>query len=355
MKQKSRRRVILSYIFLAINIIIVVIIGLIEFRGHADIRFREMVSTWMQHWPFLMMALFSTVIALLAEGLKYFFLIKKSTGQFRLFLAIKTAIVGKYYDNITPLGSGGQAFQIYTLYKGGIPSGIAGSLPISGFSMMQIAFFVLGLGSFLFNGHVVTDSVFRAFAFIGLGFMIFLPVSVIFFIVVPKLSTAIVSFFAKILHRLHLIKSPEKVVGHILKSVADFKVSMQELFTSKLTLFVTFALSILYQLALCTIPYFVIRAAGYQVDWFDTVTLTLFVYSAIAFVPTPGNAGAAEFSFTIIFTVIASGMMFWSMMLWRFASYYLFIIIGLIAMIIGNIRGKQETFPRPRNIADEEL
>jgi len=344
----------LSLFFILINVGVIAWIALHEFQGSSGLRFRDIIQVWIQNWMFFVFAIVCMVVALVSEGLKYFFLIKKATGQSRLYLAMKTAIVGKYYDNITPLGSGGQAFQIYTLYKGGIPSGVASSLPISGFSMMQIAFFILGLSFFVFNGDVITDPVFRILAFIGLGFMIFLPFMVVLFILLPKVSTATVFLIAKILKKLHLVKVEHRFARRILRSLGDFKVSLGELMTSKRTVLITLTLSILYQIALCSIPYFVILAAGFQTTYLDTLTLTLFVYSAIAFIPTPGNAGAAEISFTIIFTAIPSAAMFWSMMLWRFASYYLFILVGFSGMLISQIRGLQDTFPRIKTLPPRE-
>lgn len=344
----------LSLFFILINVGVIAWIALHEFQGSSGLRFRDIIQVWIQNWVFFLLAIACAGLALLSEGLKYFFLIKRATGQSRLYLALKTAIVGKYYDNITPLGSGGQAFQIYTLYKGGIPSGVASSLPISGFSMMQIAFFILGLGFFLFNGDVISDPVFRILAYVGLGFMIFLPFMVVLFILLPKVSTATVFFIAKILKKLHLVKVEHRFARRILRSLNDFKVSLGELMTSKLTVFITLLLSLLYQVALCSIPYFVILASGFQANYLDTLTLTLFVYSAIAFIPTPGNAGAAEISFTLIFTAIPAQAMFWSMMLWRFASYYLFILVGFTGMLIAQIRGIQDTFPRIKTLPPRE-
>ena len=349
MSNTTKKR-LLSLLFIVVNVVIVIWIGIHEFQGSSGMKFREIFQVWMSNWIYLLLAIAMMAFALFAEGFKYFFLIKKATGHYHFYLAMKTAIVGKYYDNITPLGSGGQAFQIYTLYKGGVPTGSAGSLPISGFSMMQIAFFVLGLGFFLFNGDVVDDSLFRILAFVGLGFMIFLPVAVTTFIIMPKFSTTIVALIARLLKKLHLIKSDIRLIRKTLKTLSDFKLSLQDLMTSKMTVLVTFLLSLFYQIALCSIPYFVLLAAGVRPNYIDTLSLTFFVYSAIAFVPTPGNAGAAEISFTVIFTTLSASTMFWSMMLWRFASYYLFVLVGFIGMIISQIRGVQDTFPRIKTL-----
>ena len=94
---------------------------------------------------YLFLALAAFLVALGAETLKYYVMIRDVTGRKMFSLAYRVAIYGKYYDNITPFGSGGQPFQIYHLQKHGIPIGDAAALPIAGFTCNQIAFVVMAL------------------------------------------------------------------------------------------------------------------------------------------------------------------------------------------------------------------
>ena len=96
--------------FVIINIIVLFVMGKKDFQGNPQIKFNEMLQIWMTNIPYLIIALLLPIVALLAEGLKYYFLILFSTKEKRLFVSLKTAVLGKYFDNLTPLGSGGQAF-----------------------------------------------------------------------------------------------------------------------------------------------------------------------------------------------------------------------------------------------------
>ncbi len=320
--------------FVIVNVIVLIVIGKKDFQGNTQITFGEMLAIWKSHIGWLIIALLLPIVAILAEGLKYYLMIWFSTRRRRLFVSVKTAAIGKYFDNVTPLGSGGQAFQIYYLYKKDIPSGVAGSLPIAAFSMMQLAFFLISIVVFITNGSVINSGAFRIAAYIGSVFTIFVPLVFIAFMIIPKTSERLILFVLNILHKLKLVRNVQKRLKKIRKFEVDFKNSILFLGASGKLVIVTFILSLIYQLALCSIPYFVVIASGGTASWFDVFSLTIFTYAAIAFIPTPGNAGAAEFSFALIFTMLQGGVIYWAMMFWRISSYYFVILIGLIFLLI---------------------
>ncbi|MDD3123339.1 MAG: lysylphosphatidylglycerol synthase transmembrane domain-containing protein, partial [Candidatus Izemoplasmatales bacterium] len=308
----------------------------------SSIRFSHMLELWLDNWQFFVIVLGSVFVILLAETLKYYLLIYTTTKQYRFKLALKVAIFGKYYDNITPLGSGGQAFQMYYLNKGGIPSGVSGALPIFGFFFMQFAFFILGLFVFLFNSQVVTSGLFRILAWVGLFFAIIIPFSFLMVSLLPKIGEKIVHFVINLAIKIKIIKNKQKWDMKIHNTIMDYKESIQVIKNSHGTLVILFVLSIIYQVILCSIPYFVVRACGISASWIDVFSLCVFTYAAISFFPTPGNSGAAEISFAMIFTVLSAGYMFWAVILWRIGCYYMFLVIGLILMISTKISEHQK-------------
>ena len=71
-------------------------------------------------------------------------------------------------------------------------------------------------------------------------------------------------------------------------------------------------------------PFFAIQTCGVQIPYFEALALCTFIQAAISLIPTPGNSGAAETYFYLIFST------FWPTMIWRFLCYYSFIIIGVL-------------------------
>ena len=63
-----------------------------------------------------------------------------------------------------------------------------------------------------------------------------------------------------------------------------------------------------------------------------------FVFTALidlasSFIPLPGGTGMNEITFSALFTDYLGGYTFWALLLWRFCSYYFYLLqgIGLIA------------------------
>ena len=106
--------------------------------------------------------------------------------------------------------------------------------------------------------------------------------------------------------------------------------SMKYITKSKTLLGEMFLLSIVYHVALCSIPFFVIHMFGGEIGFITSLCMCVFVYASVTIVPTPGNSGAAEGSFYILFSQLGESGIFWAMLVWRFLCYYSFINIGLL-------------------------
>ena len=333
MSKKVKKR-LLTLLFVIFNVVVVYIIAQRTFVNDSEVTINTIFKLWSKNWIYILAVMLLPVAALLFEGVKYYLMIYHVTGERRFFLSIKTAILGKYYDNITPLGSGGQPFQVYYLYKNGIPAGVAGSLPVSAFSMMQIAFSSIALVVFIFLGHYIESDAIRIAAYIGNVFAIFIPLAVVTFSLMPKVTGKIIYNILILLKKLRIVKNPYGIMQNTLKFLQNFKESLAMLVSSRRLVLYTFILSLLYQSALFSIPYFVVRATGVNVSFIELYALCVFIYCAVAFIPTPGNSGGAEVSFAVVFSMLSGGLLFWGMLLWRFSSYFFVILIGLITVFI---------------------
>ncbi len=330
---KKRVKLILTILFIIINVGVVVIIARNAFVNDTTTTFGSMFKLWTTHWGYLIMVVILPLIALFAEGMKYVIMIHHTTGRVRISLGIKTAMIGKYYDNITPLGSGGQPFQVYYLFRNDIPAEIAGALPVSAFSMMQMAFFLISIFVFVFFGNVIPQRGFRIAAYIGSGFSIFIPLLVLFFSLLPKISLKVIYGVLRLVQKIGLIKDADSKLQRSREYLYNFNGRLKYIAESIFVVIPVAILSFIYQIAMFSIPYFAIKATGTNVDYIQVTAMCVFVYSAIAFLPTPGNSGGAEISFTIIFTMLTGGVLFWTMILWRFGAYFFVIFVGLLILL----------------------
>ena len=140
-----------------------------------------------------------------------------------------------------------------------------------------------------------------------------------------------------------MIKDVESTTTKTMTTLENNAKCLKQMASRPLVFITTFLLSVGEQLALCSIAYFTLRSFGFDwvshnfMEWAQVVQLCIILYAAISFIPTPGNAGAADLSFYLLFDTglmiganKIGGLAFPAMMLWRILSFYSFIIVGFV-------------------------
>jgi uncharacterized protein (TIRG00374 family) len=280
-------------------------------------------------WWLLALAVVAFIGALSADIYKYYILIRHFTKKKDLKLAAQTVFLGRYYDNITPSAVGGQPFQIHHMHKhGNIDSAHAAMIPIIAFVSLQAAFVILCLLTLIFGSGIVLSDVTYAASFIGIILMAFAPGTILFFAIKPKAAKKIASALLKFLHKIRIVRNIQKTEEKTLGEIEKYADTVRRFMKNKKLLWKSIGLSFAYQMLLYSIPFLVVRAFGGDVGYLPATMTAFTIQAAITFIPTPGNAGAAEGSFYLVFAHLSSGNTFWAMFTWRFFTYYAFIALG---------------------------
>lgn len=291
---------------------------------------------------FIVAAFGCFALAMLSETLKYYILIKRFCGVRSLALAFRIAILGKYYDYITPSGIGGQPFQIYYLNKAGASVSSSASAVVAGFISMQLSFGIYAVVAFIFFGHSIEVTGIRIAAYIGLFFYMIFPVALILFAAFPRFSSGTLHFIAKLLSALHIIKNREEKETLWKQTVDEYSVNIKAFFSHRKILIPVMLQALIYQGAVASVAYFVIHAFGGSIGFLTSIAVFMFVQSSVSFIPTPGNAGAAESSFYIIFGILSESNIFLAMLLWRFFTCYGFVLTGMPISLAEMLRKRKE-------------
>lgn len=321
-KKKKRNKIILTILFVLINIGAIVVTGIMEFTKESP----EHI-TFDNNMVWLIGALGCIASAIFFETFKYCVMMRHTVGRVNIKHAFQVAVLGKYYDNITPSGAGGQPFQMYYLSKQGYAPGIAGAMPVLGFLSMQLGFCLLFFVLVCLNAHAVPTAL-HVMAYVGILFYLLVPMAIILFNFFPTTVTKILAWGVRVLGKMKILKDPEKSQAKMVSSLEEYRTALAEMAKVKGLILKVMLIGIAYQIALMSTPYFVLRAFGSPVTFLDVLTLTVYIYAGIAYIPTPGNAGAAEGTFYTIFHGLNSNT-FWGMAIWRFLTYYLFLLMGV--------------------------
>ncbi len=328
-KESKKKRRIRSLLLLLFNIVVIGVIIIVEVLSHRNIEpIGSVLSTWGKNWIYLLALLGIIVVNITALGLRYSTLIYSMTGKRRLKLSFSTAVLGKYYDNVTPFGTGGQPFQMFNLGRK-LDVGLATSIPIANYLVQEFVSVFIQIVVFCTTYHVMDSyDFFEWAAYVGLVVFAFPPIIILLFSIFPKTITKIAGWVCKIGHKLHLVKDIEKTQQKVISGVQRYADTLKLICKKWRTLIVMIILSAIYSVGFNTIPFFVLKACGIEADFVTTFSLSYYVYSAITIVPTPGGAGAAEGVIYAIFHPLKGPFMFWGMLLWRLCVYYSTLIVG---------------------------
>ena len=315
--------------------------------------FSEITYVLSQNWYYFLFALIALALCFFFKGLKLSVMCRSVTGRWRFKTCFETGIIGHYYNNVTPLASGGQPFEIYHLSRHGVSGGAASSMPIASFFMYQLAFVVLSSIALIFfvpsvNALMLPSEIIdspvayllRPMAVVGTFFGILMPLLVIIFCIFPSLASSIVKFTIRILGKLKLVKDEQKTCEKFIETVNQNSKCLKDMAKSPLVLVLSFLTSACEVLSLCSIAYFILRSFGFDFpaswhvwEWSQIVVVCLVLYSSVSFIPTPGNSGVADVSFYWLFKLSLfgiGGLSFIAMLTWRILSYYSFILIGFL-------------------------
>ncbi|MGI5888563.1 MAG: lysylphosphatidylglycerol synthase transmembrane domain-containing protein [Oscillospiraceae bacterium] len=336
-KKKTKKESFLeTLIVILINVIIVGYIAMKELGGKNASENKLSLSD-INFW-FIACGVLCFAVAVAMETIKYkdmiFTLEKKKMNR----VSFECAVLGKYYDNITPLGAGGQPFQMSYLSKRGMSNGTSGALPVMGFLSLQTAFILTALTVFISNKKVADSyPVIRVSAYVGLGFYIIIPLAIVLFALMPKTLKSVVHWGCMVLQKIHILKDGEASSEKVVRVLDEYLVSFNLLKGHRFLFLKQLGYSMIYQIAIMSIPFFMLRAFGSEAGWWSTFCTVVYVYSAITIIPTPGNSGAAEGVFYAAFSSLDGSRLFWGMISWRILVYYSWLLLGLTVVIVDKI------------------
>lgn len=347
-KQKSPQKKIWSFIFLVINIVVVAYILLHMLEGQKV----GSLSSIGFNYIFLALAILVFPALMLCDQMRYLMLIKSSTKKRRPFLAYKVSAIGRYYDYVTPFASGGQPFQIYYLTNRGVKASSAISIPLAKYIVQQIVFafvsLVLLIGSLTFLKDVFTSAtgstIVSVASWIGFSINSF----VVFFTILlssSRLGHKLVICILKILKKIRIVRNYDKYYNKLIKLVEEYQRTMKFFAKSPKLLFSMVFYSLAGIVLQYTAPFLIYCAFGNPFSleiWVQIMIVSLMIDLACSFIPLPGGTGVAELSFAAMFAALFGSATFWAMLLWRFLTYYAFIIQGLGLIIYDYAYGNKK-------------
>ncbi len=356
-KHSSKKSKILNLSFFILNIFIVA--GILTYQLLKE-EFTPIENFRIDAGSFVLSIVFFG-LTVFAETMCISYLIKQSTGKWNLGLAYKTTEIGRYYDAVTPMSTGGQPFQISYLKKRGMPLHTSLSIPLAKYVFNQIAWVILSficlIVSFTNKNFGTFVSVTSILGFVLSSIMLFITV---FLSVCKSLGRKIVVKILRLLQKMKIVKNYDKQYEKITKYISDFQDVMKQYAKSPKDFLAMLFFSLLKLSFNYSIPFFVARLFMPNVS--SDMFLNLFVMSVLvdlssSFFPLPGGTGLNEISFSAAFIAVMGPTKYlvYVLLVWRFFSYYIYLLQGICILsydvAYGNKKYKWEVIKN--NLAEE--
>ena len=115
-----------------------------------------------------------------------------------------------------------------------------------------------------------------------------------------------------------------------------------------------FACSTIGLLALFGTTVFVYYAFGMSgTPWYQALTISCLLFVSASYTPLPGASGAQEGGFLLYFQgIFKNGTIGLALLIWRFFTYYLYLIVGVFTILLEKIILRREARKREKTIGN---
>ena len=332
------KRKLFSSLFIAATLGLIVVIA---FSNNDLTNAWEALFTLKTEW--LLCALLGWFGYMFFDMLGLYYFLRKQRYPVSLAYATYVTLLGFYYCNITPGSSGGQPMQVYYLSKRKIPVPISTSALSIKFLALQIMVVVITTVLWALNARYVNEQIpnVKLFIYIGYG-LNFLSIPLILLVALHRpVVQAIILFLIRIGAKLRLIKRPEETIVRLDAGMDMYHMSIMRLMRFPKRMIWQLLFAGLSLASLMSIPLSVYHAFGQSgVHWYQIIAVSFLLFISASYTPLPGASGAQEGGFLLFFAgAFTQGTIGLALLVWRFFSYYLFLLIGALISIIGSVRG----------------
>jgi len=312
-----------TLILLASLLIVFLIAGFTDLRATLD-AMKRISFEWI--FAILLLVLFDWF----SETLTVWLFARSYKAKVSLIYLFKNTLVGRFFSAITPFSTGGQPAQIAFLGKRGVEYGQATAMLVSRFLFYQIV--VTGASVFglmraysMFAKRISNLALLAFFGFALNGFVLFL---LFLFTLNRSLVEKTISKVSKLFVSLRIVKRKELFQQKLLEQTRLFHDCMTQYAKNPLISVLALLMALLEVVAKISVTYFVARSLNITSSYFNVAMTQLVVFLVASFVPTPGATGASEGVYTLFFKYLFGSKTVAALLVWRFFTYYLNIIVG---------------------------
>lgn len=325
---KTLRNVFLSLLIAVVSLAIVVIIN-----GPSKVlwAFQKLQV------PFIGLSLLFWTLSVVFES----FVLKLSgvygdLQRIKLGDALEIVLLGRFFNSVTPFATGGQPAQVYYMsVKKHFGLAESTGILVVKFLVYQVTITIYGMFVLVWAYPIAKRYVqhLASLSFIGFTVNSFVVFLIFFFSLNERVGLGLLRFIVKILSFFKVIKETNDIESRMVTEVRKFRDVFKSVLKFPVRTVFMGILVLAQYISLMILPYFAYRALGFQGEspW-KIVGMQSILTLFVAFIPTPGSSGAQEGAFYLFYKSIFSDSIAAGLIVWRFFSFYLNIIVGSLML-----------------------
>lgn len=282
----------------------------------------------------LLIAFFLFNIYLGCRALVTINLVHNFNKRYSFWTAFKMEYEIIFFNAITPFSTGGKPYEIYSLNKNGLKVTEASNVAIQNFIVYQLALVFLGLIALVYNRYfVIFKNILLLRQLVIAGFLLNTVVIIGLFLIsfAQKSNRLIINLLVKIGSKLRLLKEEKMAKDRINEYLEEFHDGAINLSKNKLKFVIMILCHFISLSSFYAIPLIILYGLGdfTSLNITNSILTSAYVMLVASVVPMPGSTGGIEYAFLLFFGNFITGSKLNALMLiWRFLTFYLGIIIG---------------------------
>lgn len=337
-KRKINYQQLFCFLLLAVTL------GVVLYIGFSDNDIEDLAHALSSLAPaYLLLCLLSWMLYVCFDALAIHHFLRSQGQKIRFHQSLHSAITGIYYCNITPGASGGQPMQMYCLSKYGVPIGISGSGMAIKFVVFQSVLLITGAVLWMIRAPFVAVHIRGKTWFVLLGYLAnFFTIGMVLLMAISRSAVRwVIDKCIWIGIKVRFCKDPEASRQKWEDHCESFLGSVKLLMKNPKDVICQCAIAFCQLMSLMLVIIAVYHAMGLsELTTWQLITMGVLLYIGASYVPTPGASGAQEGGFAVLFgSIFPDAQLFVALLIWRFCTYYLSVIVGALLTTVENLIG----------------
>ncbi len=349
----AKLKKILSFLFIAVSITAVFYIAF----SNTELKDAWGAISRLDLW-WLAGILLCWIVCVVFDGLNYWCYLWREKFKISIGRAINVSLIGFYYSNITPSAVGGQPMQVNSFRKAGIPVGYGTMAVTIRFFTNQFIICAMALVLFLFNRTFIYEQLGGAIWLARIGWLINFAAVPLVVLATWKRSwvQGLANWLISLLAKIRIVRNKDAMITKVTEVLDTYNKAMLNLLKSPGQILIQFLCSFVSLLGMTATIIFVYHAFGQEgTPWYQLLTLSCLLYVSASYTPLPGASGAQEGGFLVFYNgIFKNGTIGMALLVWRFFTFYLFLLVGIGTVVLEKIILKKERKRRllPENHPD---